>query len=361
MAFGKKAPAGKSKSKFQYKKASADAYRARASQQGGSFDSPVLDSIKVFNPKTGDHDIRIMPPTWEDASSFGLEVYMHYRIGADGGTYICLHKMKGEECPICIERTKAERAGEDELADALKPGKRVAMWVIDRSAEKEGPKLWLAPWTLERDMCTLAIDKKTNEVFQLDDPEEGYDVSFTVQGEKLTKKYVGVQIARRASPLHDDEDKAQEWLDYIVEHPIPDCLVYREPEYLEEVLGSGTPASDGGVKGKDKGKKQDDGGEDDAPKGRPKLGKRKQEEPEEPEEPSDEAELPTWEEVHEMDEDTLLELCESCDIEPGECPDDEEPADWVCEQLGIEKPKPKKEEGKPSFKSKLANLRKGGK
>lgn len=353
MAFGsKKAAPGKGKSKFQYKATSADAMKARASQSGGNFDSPVLDSIKTFNPKAGDHEIRIMPPTWEDAASFGLEVWQHYSIGADGGTYICLHKMKGEHCPICDERQRAERAGEEDLAAALKPGKRVAMWVIDRSAEKEGPKLWMAPWTLERDICALAIDKKSGEIFQLDNPEEGYDVSFSVQGEKLTKKYVGVQVARRASPLHDDEDKAQEWLDYIVEHPVPDCLVFRDAEYLEEVLGSGAPADDKPKPGK---KAKDS---DEKPTGRPKLGKRN--EPEEPEggdgEGEGEEEL-TWEGVHELDEDDLLSLCEAQEIDPAECPDDAEPADWVCEQLGIDKPKPAKAAGKPSFKSKLAGLR----
>lgn len=352
MAFGTKGKApAKGKSKFQYKATSAEALRARASQTGGSFDSPVLDKFKTFNPKAGDHDIRILPPTWEDATSFGFEVWQHYQIGPDGGTYICLHKMKGEACPICDERQRAERAGDEDLAQALKPGKRVAMWVVDRGAEKEGPKLWMAPWTLERDMCALAIDKKSGEVYQLDNPEEGYDVSFSVQGEKLQKKYVGLQIARRPSPLHDDEDKMQEWLDYIVENPVPDCLVYREAEYLEEILGAGVE-----TKGKEDSRPKGKARDEDKTTGKPKLGKRSEPEPEDDGEGEGEEEL-NWESVHAMEEDELLEFCEAQDLDPAECPDDADPADWVCEQLEIEKPKPKKAEAKPSFKARLAGLR----
>jgi hypothetical protein len=367
MAFGKKttAAAAPKKGGFKYQPRTADQYKDRASQQGGGYDQPTHDKYKTFNPKAGDHDIRILPPTWEDAESFGLETWLHYGIGADQGTYVCAAKMKGDECVLCDARVKAEREGEEELAGALKPGKRIALWIIDRSAEKEGPKLWLAPWTVERDICTLAVDKKTGEVYQLDDPEAGYDVSFTVVGEKLTKKYTGTQIARRASALHDDEDKANEWLQYISDNPLPDVLIYRDAEYLEQQLNGGVRIDDKkDAKGKEKGdklnKEQEAALRKVEEKGsRPKLGRKPAPEPEpEPEAEGDTSELPTWDELHEMSEDDLLELCEAVQLDPANCPEDVEPADWVCEQLEIAAPKPEPAPAaKPSFKDRLAKLK----
>lgn len=354
MAFGKKAAPGKAKKGFAYKSRGAETYKERASQQGGNYDSPIKESVKTFNPKAGDHEIRILPPTWEDADHFGYTIFQHFNIGPEGGTYLCLHKMRNEACPICDEKANAEKAGEDELAQALKPGKKILVWVIDRSNEKEGPKLWAMPWTFDRDLCALAVDKKSGEVFELDNPEEGYDISFSIQGEKLTKKYVGIQVARRASPLHDDEDKAQEWLDFIMEHPIPDCLIYKDVEYLENVLGAGPAKEEKPAKKAGTSKKGKDEQDEELRKleQRGKFGKKKSEP-----EPEDEETL-TWEDIHEMDEDTLLELCSENDLDPDDCPEDVEPADWVCEQFGIEPPEPP-EDKKPSFKERMAKLRKG--
>lgn len=373
MALGK---AGKKDTKtggFKYKPRTQEQMQSRASQQGGAWDSPTIDAAKAYKPK-GECEIRIMPPTWDNPEHFGVDFWMHRNIGPDGGTFTCLAKMSGGKnpCPMCEARTEAEKAEEEELVAALRPIRRVATWVIDRKAEKEGPKLWLMPWTVDRDICAIAVDKKTGEIYQLDDPEEGYDVSFRVDGEKLQTKYVGLQVARRASPLSDDGDQSQEWLEFIAKHPVPECFVLREYDYIEGLL-------QGGVKTADK-------KDEDEPKVKGKILASKKKQVEEKDEEEDEDEKPkkkskvkgeeeetesedlTWEEIHELDEDQLEAMVAEKELDEeafADCNGLEELQDKLAELLEVEAPEPEEKEEKKgkalSLKERLASMKKGKK
>lgn len=237
------------KPKFTYRAHTADDMKRRAAQGGSARDGFVNQDVKFYTPRAGDNRVRILPPTWDNAKHYGHDVFVHYRIGADASSYACLDKMTGNVgvCPICKERAKAEAAGEEEMAYQWAPKKRISCYVIDRDHEDEGVLMWNMPWTVDRDICAQAVDKSSGEVFNVDDPDGGYDLSFNKQGTAMTTKYTGVQIARRSTPLSDDPDQAEAWLAYAMKNPIPDMIVLHDADHIGKVfagsVGSVTEAA----------------------------------------------------------------------------------------------------------------------
>lgn len=357
MALGKK----KSKS-FEYKPRDADAIQRRASA-GGNREGFLADGVKTFTPKEGQHTVRILPPTWDGAEHYGYDVWAHYNVGPDGGAYLCLQKMNNEHCPICTDRARAIKENDEELEMALKPRQRVACWAIDRDNERDGPMLWLLPWTLDREIVQQSQDKKTREYYNLDSPDEGYDVSFERQGKGQTTKYIGVQLDRRSSPLSDDDETVAEWLEFVQKNPVPDQLVFQDEDKLADLVGDGLSApkaSRDKVKGKDKDddrprRKRDDDDDDDKHKPR-----RSRDDDDDDRKPSrkgkkiDVADL-DWGKIHDMGEEELLALAEQEDIDIDDADTEEEAADAICESLKISK--------RPSLGGRLGGLKKrlGGK
>lgn len=226
---------GKSASRFVYKERSVDDMKARASGDS-QFDSWTKQNCPMFTPKAGKHRLRILPPTWEDARHYGYDVYLNYGIGPDNQTYLSLSRMLGEEDPVKEEHDRAANAGNEDDAKALKANKRILCYVIDRKNEDAGPLLWAMPVTIDRDLVALSIDETTGEILAIDHPTDGYDISFTKEGEKLRTTYTGIQIARAPSPLSPDQDVADSWLDYVLAHPVPECLNFYGYDHIKAVL-----------------------------------------------------------------------------------------------------------------------------
>jgi hypothetical protein len=223
---------------FKYAARKAESWEKRANQQGGDFIGFINPDYKTFTPVKGDNFIRILPPTWDDPEHYGFDIYAHYGVGPDRGSVLCLHKMKNLKCPLCEAAIRAQRSGDEELFKELSARKRVLVWMLDRKDEKKGPMIWSMPWSLDRDFCKLSRDPKTGEIYPIDHPEEGYDISFDRQGDALTTKYVGVQIARRSSSVDQD------YLDFIQEEPLDKALTwmtYDEIRDLYEGGGDGGP------------------------------------------------------------------------------------------------------------------------
>lgn len=221
---------------------SAEDLKRRTEQRGTNFDSYVKDIVSLWRPSDGQNRIRILPPTWEGAKHYGLDIYLHFGVGADNQSYLCLEKMKREPCPICEERARVNAKGDQEAARQYAPKKRVMVYMIDRKAEEDGVKIWAMPWTLDRDLAERQIDKDTNEVLLIDDPEEGYDVMFSREakgGSAQFAHYVGIDIARRPSPLHQDEDTMREWLEFIVDNPLDQMLNYFDYDHIKHVFHGG--------------------------------------------------------------------------------------------------------------------------
>jgi hypothetical protein len=354
----------KSKPNFTYKERTSEDMESRQKSFSGR-DSYFSNNMKFFTTKSGNNKIRIMPPTWEDAKHYGFDIYVHYGIGPDNVGYLCLDRMSAEKCPLCEARAEADRDGDEDLAKALRATRRVAVYVIDRGAEGEGPKVWAMPQTVDKEICAQAWDKETGEVYALDHPDEGYDVSFDVEGQGQTKKYVGVRLARRASPLSDDDKQAAAWLQHIVDYQIPEELVLHTYEEMKQAFegkpkkGEDEDTDKPSIKGKSKTAEGEDEGEDKGgSKTRPRIGGKK------PEVKKKEKEKPTWEEVHEMDEDALGVLAEEQGVDFGdtEFTSLSKCQDFVCEQLEIEETPDPEETDKPKGNTKLADrLRNMGK
>lgn len=233
--------ATKTKGKFKYKPRTAEQVQKRAAKAStGGRDGFIKEGIKFFKPADGDNTIRIIPPTWEDADHYGYDVHVHYNIGPDNAAYACLEKMKGKSCPICEESRKARNEGDEEHEKMYRPTRRVLIYLVDREKEKEGLKVWPMGVNLDKDLSKLMEDKRTGEIYSIDDPEDGFDVSFTKEGQMLNTKYVGVQIARKPSPLdHDDA------LDYAQDNPLPEIIQYYDYDHIKLAFtGEGGDDSD---------------------------------------------------------------------------------------------------------------------
>ncbi|AFV81307.1 hypothetical protein F862_gp075 [Vibrio phage vB_VpaS_MAR10] len=325
---------------FEYKKRSKEQVQKRADQSSGDFKSIFKDGIKLFKPKKGDNAIRILPATWEDPDHYALDVHVHYGVGADEERVLALHEMLGEDDPIREMRMDYEQAGNKEMAKACRPGRACAMWVIDLDNEAEGPQMYLAPPTVDAGIAQVSIDKRSGEMYDIDDPDNGYEVYFTKQGEGMNTKYVGFQISRNPSEVDEEH------LDYAIENPIPDCLVYLEYDEIAKMIDGWepTPRGKGGKDGgkekpksyrgrdRDRGDDADDsrsrrGGSDDSKSGGDRG---------EGDYQYDDVMAADWEELEQ-----IIEL-EELDIDPMDFDEDDQEgcAKAICEELGIEKPKP---------------------
>jgi hypothetical protein len=229
---------------FQYKKRSKEEVEAsvekRANQSGGNYIGCVLDSVKLYQARKGENHIRFCPNVDPDSTHYGVDVWVHYSFGPQNATILCLLKNGKGPCPGCEARQAAEDAGDEEKAKDLKPSKRVAAYVVDRKeVDSDFPYLWLQPWTFDRDVSKAAKDRITGEYSVLDDPDDGYDVTFEkdVSGGDTFAKYIAIQVARRPTSLggkHGDKI-----LDYVLANPLSKVFIWRNYAELVELYSGG--------------------------------------------------------------------------------------------------------------------------
>jgi hypothetical protein len=324
----------KSGSSFAYTATSADALKRRSEQSGGRFDSPYKQNVDLWRPKAGDNTVRILPPTWDDHEHYGLDVFLHRYIGSDNSSYVCLQKMKGKFCPVCVAAKAAKDAGEADEAKSLQAAHVILVWILDRSSDSTQPVLWPMSWTIDRDIATLCHNKRSGKVLLIDHPEEGYDVSFRRSGEGIMTRYSAFQIDRDPSPISDDGDVMEKVLDFISENPLPTVLNFHDAKHLEGVLAGTTEAKDTLEDDEDE---DEDDDEEEAPKkktaskSKPKPVVEDDDEEEE-EEDEDEEEADDEEEDDDEDDDAAdtdddeEEEEEAGDEEDDEDDEDERPA-----------------------------------
>ncbi len=236
----KKKKKGKKKDrKFWYKKASKEEVNRWSKESGGMYDQLIGDDYSIFTPKEDDYTIRILPPSFGDRKRYGLETYIHYSVGADRQKYLCNKNMKQGECPICEERDKANADGESDYASKLTSRKRFACWIIDRDDEDAGPLVWLMPYTVDKELNKLRQDKRSKEVLDIVDPDEGYDFTFSKEGTALNTKYTGMRISHDDSPIFDDASATEEVLEFIENNPVNEALNFFEYEHIDNVFAGG--------------------------------------------------------------------------------------------------------------------------
>lgn len=361
---------------YSYQARGREAIDKRASMGANDFDKILKDHIKMWTPNKGDNRIRILPPTWPKPEHYGFDIWVHYGVGADRGTYLCLDKMLGKPDPIVEELNELKRTGDasDDEIKKMQAKRRVLVFIIDRDDEKEGVQAWAMPWTLDKDISVLSVDKSTGEVLPIDDPEQGYDVEFVKEGEKERTKYVGLSVARRSNSLGPAK-----WLDYAIDNPLPDQLQYFTYDEIAKVFGGGGAHRGRSEDGRDDRQRDSgrDGGSDDRsrdhddsrssreePRGRDDgRGRDRDDTPSRSREDgaSDRGgrggrddgraverdrgrsseKVYTWDEVHGMTADELDALCgnnpDLSKINPTDAATDAELADWICEDLNIKK------------------------
>ena len=227
---------GGGSSGFQYRKRAQGAVNERMQRyQQGNRDTFVVPGTEMFKAKVGENWIRVMPPTWDDPQHYAYEVWVHYEVGPDNSTYLCPRKMKGEECGICAELEEARNSGDNEYADKLEPGLRLAAWIIDREDERKGVQLWLYSARMDQEILEQAYDRHTGETIMIDDPKDGYDLEFRRTGEKLQTRYTGMKLTRKPSEVADTH------LQFVVKNPLPTVLKFYSNDHIMTAFAGKPP------------------------------------------------------------------------------------------------------------------------
>lgn len=223
---------------FRYQKRDKETLKERANMKGGNYDTYIKPKFKQWKPKDGKNLIRILPPTWDDARHYGLDIFVNFNIGPDNQSYLSLSKHDRGADPLAEARREAQADGDKEFAKKLNPSQRILYWIIDRMDEDEGPLLWAAPFTFDKSLSNLCIDEDTKDVIFIDDPVTGRDVRFYKEGTGLTTKYDPSKMkVLKESTLAEDEGLEQEWLDFIQENPLPEVLNFYEYDHIKAAFG----------------------------------------------------------------------------------------------------------------------------
>src|ERR1700677_2560430 len=198
---------------FVYQPRSPEAWKKRES--GNTFQGFIKDSYMGFSPKK-ENWVRFLPPTWENAGHYGIDIWVHYSVGPENASVLCLYKMTGKPCPVCEAFAAKEAAGQEDSTQ-YKPTRRVLVWLINRKEDKEKkPQYWAQPQTVDKEITKICRDRISGQLYYIDNPDTGYDVLFDKEGEQMLTKYVGFQIDRNPTSID------QSYLDYAVNNPLPD-------------------------------------------------------------------------------------------------------------------------------------------
>lgn len=271
---------------FRYQKRDKETLKERANMKGGNYDTYIKPKFKQWKPKDGKNVIRILPPTWDDARHYGLDIFVNFNIGPDNQSYLSLSKHDRGPDPLAEARREAQADGDKEFAKKLNPSQRILYWIIDRMDEDEGPLLWAAPFTFDKSLSNLCIDEDTKDVIFIDDPANGRDVRFYKEGQGLTTKYDPSKMkVLKESNLAEDEGLEQEWLDFIQENPLPEVLNFYEYDHIKAAFGGQAGRDeddDDDEKPARRSSRKAEVDEDEAPKRRTKSARDSEDDDEEP-------------------------------------------------------------------------------
>ena len=207
-----------------------------------------------------DHYLHILPPHPKDGLPISLKLFVHYSIGPEDGAYLCPAMMKktftdyeievpdkiaSGICPVCAKRRELLRelkteknenpnqefkALENEIKGCNFSIKHL-MWVVDATSDKtedEGIKCFFAPKTVYDGVLDVCKDRRTVEIIDITDPDEGEVFIFSrIGGGQFDTKY-------KAFTTEDRKAIPDEWLDGIPRYT--DVLVFVTPEELQEIF-----------------------------------------------------------------------------------------------------------------------------
>src|SRR5215831_14101660 len=110
---------------FKYQPRSDADWERRENISNSQFEGFIRDEYRMFIAQKGDNHVRFLPPTWAGARHFGMDIFVHYRVGPSKASVLCNYKMLGTACPICQERCRAEKARDEETVNDLRVVYRV--------------------------------------------------------------------------------------------------------------------------------------------------------------------------------------------------------------------------------------------
>lgn len=246
--------------RFHYERPTEDDVRGqlKRAQSASRFDLPIKRGVQLFKPHDGENWVRILPQTWPSPFTVNGETYkkhwaypvwLHRFVGSEGGTYVCLKKQLGQPCACCDAALEEREHGDLEFSRKLQASLYWFAWMLDRDGkEPEKPQVWSISETQEQEILKQTVDRQTDAALIISDPNEGYDLIF--DRTKLGKdpknvKYSGWMFGRESCPIFDDQGAQDEVLQFIHDNPIPEQLLFREPDYLEKVMaGTGGSADE---------------------------------------------------------------------------------------------------------------------
>jgi hypothetical protein len=178
-------------------------------------------------PSIGDHFFEILPPSYSDNEPYFLEVPVHFNIGLNNDSFICVDRYKGrnvrvkDECHRCkvqrsIYKSLGDKRAEGKLKDyvvSLYPTDRIAFLIWDRTDEllkQEDPEYKLQIWVAPKESIHKEIQEKARnkiagvqlDVSDISPDGEGRTIGYTMTKNKGDyPKYGSLELIPREKPL----------------------------------------------------------------------------------------------------------------------------------------------------------------
>ncbi len=202
----------------------------------GQKEKVYKDNVKVKKASDvkGDFVFRIFPPSFESDSPtkhWGFPINTHYEVGPDNKIFNCPRDI-GKKCPSCEYAMSLE---DKEQRGQYYPGYGALVWIIDRGNEKDGPIMFRMPFSMENDILK---EVARADIKNIDDEFEGFDiiVSYNKEPGKRWGKWSKPTIVRNSSPISDDEEVMEDWLEFIMENPLNEIPIYHSYKVIEEAM-----------------------------------------------------------------------------------------------------------------------------
>jgi hypothetical protein len=191
-------------------------------------------SIQLWKPAIGEYKIRCLPWKNSPEGSPFIERWFYY-IGNNRG--ILTPKQFGKEDPVDTLITSLFRSGKPDdrvLAKKLLAKMRVYTPVVVRGEEDRGVLVWSFGKLVYQRLLSFFIDEEVGNIL---DPEEGYDLKVTIS-QQAGKQFMDtvVDAARKPSKLHADPTQVKAWLDAVPN--IDDMYPLKSAQEIEAVLNS---------------------------------------------------------------------------------------------------------------------------
>lgn len=241
-------------SRFGYQKRTLSDVESRITEASSNFKTYHNTKFKEFKPRDGENCIRILPALGFQfpkhvARHYGITVFLHYLMSTPKATVICPARSPEfrpvhieDKCPVCEDVAHLYATGQSEKIKTLriKPQKKVITWILDnKNTASQDPMIFAMPYTLDLDFTKLCKDRGTGEIYNIDSPDDGYNIYFDRSKELGGVKYLSPQRDQRPSAVDISV------LEYVNSNPLPNVLTWRTYDELRSLYGGSTAASIG--------------------------------------------------------------------------------------------------------------------